>query len=48
VPRLLEKLLRNEAGISRVEYALIAAILTVVTTFAVSAAGFNITDIIPG
>ena len=46
--RLLEKLLRNEAGISRVEYALIAAILTVVTTFAVSAAGFNITDIIPG
>ena len=46
--RVLLKLVRDEAGVSAVEYALIAAIVTVVTTFAVSAAGFNITDLIPG
>jgi Flp pilus assembly pilin Flp len=46
--RLLAKLMRDEAGVSPVEYALIAAIVTVATTFAVSAAGFNITDILPG
>ncbi|QQR39133.1 Flp family type IVb pilin [Devosia rhizoryzae] len=46
--RVLRKLLRDETGVSAVEYALIAAIVTVVTTFAVSAAGFNITDILPG
>ena len=46
--RRLVNLVRDEAGISRIEYALIAAILTVVTTFAVSAAGYNITDILPG
>lgn len=48
VLRVLAKLVRDEAGISTVEYALIAAIVTVATTFAVSAAGFNITDILPG
>lgn len=46
--RLLRKLFDDESGISPVEYALIAAIITVATTFAVSAAGFNITDILPG
>jgi Flp pilus assembly pilin Flp len=46
--RVLMKLVRNEQGVSPVEYALIAAIVTVATTFAVSAAGFNISDIIPG
>ena len=46
--RVLAKLLRDETGVSPVEYALIAAIVTVVTTFAVSAAGFNINDILPG
>jgi Flp pilus assembly pilin Flp len=46
--RPLAKLVRCEKGVSAVEYALIAAILTVATTFAVSAAGFNITDLIPG
>lgn len=46
--RVLRKLMRDDAGVTPVEYALIAAIVTVVTTFAVSAAGFNITDILPG
>ncbi|NGP16694.1 Flp family type IVb pilin [Devosia aurantiaca] len=46
--RILRNLLRDETGVSAVEYALIAAIVTVVTTFAVSAVGFNITDILPG
>lgn len=46
--RVLRNLLRDETGVSAVEYALIAAIVTVVTTFALSAAGFNITDILPG
>jgi Flp pilus assembly pilin Flp len=46
--RELTKLLADEAGVSPVEYALIAAIVTVATTFAVSAAGFNIGDFIPG
>jgi Flp pilus assembly pilin Flp len=48
VLRLLKKLVRDERGVSAVEYALIAAIVTVATTFAVSAAGFNITDFLPG
>lgn len=48
VLRVLAKLVRDETGVSTVEYALIAAIVTVATTFAVSAAGFNITDILPG
>jgi pilus assembly protein Flp/PilA len=48
VLRVLTKMIRDEGGVSAVEYALIAAIVTVVTTFAVSAAGFNITDILPG
>lgn len=46
--KLLRKLARDEQGISAVEYALIAAILTVATTIAVSAAGYNITDFLPG
>jgi Flp pilus assembly pilin Flp len=44
--RLLKKFVHDEAGISVVEYGLIAAIITVATTFAVSAAGYNITDIL--
>ncbi|UYN98741.1 MAG: Flp family type IVb pilin [Devosia sp.] len=43
---MLRKFLNDEAGISLVEYGLIAAIITVVTTFAVSAAGYNIVDIL--
>ncbi len=46
VLRLLHELIRDEAGISAVEYGLIAAIITVATTFAVSAAGFSIADIL--
>lgn len=44
--RLIQKFLRDDSGVSMVEYGLIAAILTVATTFAVSAAGYNITDIL--
>lgn len=44
---LIKKFCRNQAGITPVEYGLIAAIITVATTFAVSAAGYNITDFIP-
>ncbi|WP_109442263.1 Flp family type IVb pilin [Devosia elaeis] len=44
--RLLKKFASDETGISLVEYGLIAAIITVATTFAVSAAGYNITDIL--
>ncbi|MHA6299483.1 Flp family type IVb pilin [Devosia sp. CAU 1758] len=40
--------LRHQPLITRIEYGLIAAIITVATTFAVSAAGYNITDFFPG
>jgi len=39
---------RSQPLITRIEYVLIAAIITVATTFAVSAAGYNITDFFPG
>jgi hypothetical protein len=39
---------RSQPLITRIEYVLIAAIVTVATTFAVSAAGYNITDFFPG
>ncbi|WIY52804.1 Flp family type IVb pilin [Devosia sp. YIM 151766] len=44
--RLLKNFIRDQRGVSVIEYGLIAAILTVATTFAVSAAGYNITDIL--
>lgn len=44
--RLLKSFFRDQSGVSGIEYGLIAAILTVATTFAVSAAGYNITDIL--
>jgi pilus assembly protein Flp/PilA len=37
--------LRDEAGITSIEYGLIAAIIVVATTCAVSAAGFSLADI---
>jgi Flp pilus assembly pilin Flp len=40
------RFLRDEAGLSGVEYGLIAAILVVFTTVAASAAGFSLADII--
>ncbi|MCP8882868.1 Flp family type IVb pilin [Devosia sp. XJ19-1] len=40
--------IRQQKLITLVEYGLIAAIITVATTFAVSAAGYNITDFFPG
>lgn len=40
--------LRQQSLITLIEYALLASIVTVATTFAVSAAGYNITDFIPG
>lgn len=45
--RQIIRLIRNESGVSPVEYALIAAIVTVATTFAVSAAGYNLADLLP-
>lgn len=43
--QLLTRFMRDEAGITSVEYALIAAIVTVVMTVAASAAGFSLADI---
>ena len=40
------RFIRDDAGITPVEYGLIAAILTVATTVAVSAAGFSLADFI--
>lgn len=40
------RFIRDDAGISTVEYGLIAAILTVATTVAATAAGFSLTDIV--
>ena len=40
------RFIRDEAGITPVEYGLIAAILVVATTVAVSAAGFSLADLI--
>ena len=42
----IEKFARDEAGVTPVEYGLIAAILVVFATVAVSAAGYNIHDLI--
>jgi hypothetical protein len=40
--------LRQQKLITLIEYLLIGSIVTVATTFAVSAAGYNITDFFPG
>jgi Flp pilus assembly pilin Flp len=45
---ILKAFLRDEAGTSILEFGLIAAIIVVATTCAVSAAGFTISDIIEG
>lgn len=42
-----QRFIRDEAGVTPVEYALIAAIITVATTFAVSAAGYSLADLLP-
>ncbi|WP_152658857.1 Flp family type IVb pilin [Devosia chinhatensis] len=44
--RLIRKFFIDQKGISAIEYGLIAAIVTVAMTFAVSAAGYNITDLL--
>jgi pilus assembly protein Flp/PilA len=44
--KILAKFVRDESGISTVEYGLIAAIILVATTCAVSAAGFSIADVV--
>lgn len=41
-----QRFIQDEAGVTPVEYALIAAIITVATTFAVSAAGYSLADFI--
>lgn len=43
--RIVLRFLRDDAGITPVEYGLIAAILTIATTVAVSAAGFSLADL---
>lgn len=43
---IFSRLLRDEAGVTPVEYGLIAAIITVVTTVAASAAGFSLADLV--
>ena len=45
--QMLSRLIRDEAGVMPVEYALIAAILTVAMTVAASAAGFSLADLVP-
>ena len=42
----IQSFLRDEAGIAPIEYGLIAAILVVLATVAVSAAGYNIHDLL--
>nr|WP_314256510.1 Flp family type IVb pilin [uncultured Devosia sp.] len=42
---VLTRFMRDEAGITPVEYGLIAAILAVAMTVAASAAGFSLADI---
>ena len=43
---LVLRFAHDEAGVTPIEYGLIAAIVTVVTTVAVSAAGFSLADIV--
>ena len=43
---ILSRFLRDDAGVTPVEYGLIAAILAVVMTVAASAAGFSLADIV--
>jgi len=42
----IQKFVRDEAGVTPIEYGLIAAILVVFATVAVTAAGYNIHDLI--
>ena len=42
--KTIKTFIRDEAGVTPVEYALIAAILVVAMTFAVSAAGYSLAD----
>lgn len=42
----LARLVRDETGVTPVEYGLIAAIITVVFTVAASAAGFSLADLV--
>jgi Flp pilus assembly pilin Flp len=43
---LILNFVRDDAGVTPIEYGLIAAILMVATTVAVSAAGFSLADFI--
>ncbi|HLV84608.1 MULTISPECIES: Flp family type IVb pilin [Devosia] len=43
---VIQKFARDETGITPVEYGLIAAIVVVAATMVVSAAGYNIHDLI--
>ncbi|SFB94351.1 Flp family type IVb pilin [Devosia psychrophila] len=44
--KILTRFLRDDTGVTPVEYALIAAIIAVVMTVAASAAGFSLADIV--
>lgn len=43
---VIQRFARDQAGVTPVEYGLIAAIIVVLATVAVSAAGYNIHDLI--
>ena len=43
---VLRSFFRDEAGVTPVEYGLIAAIIVVLATAAVSAAGYNFNDLL--
>ncbi|MGV8833873.1 MAG: Flp family type IVb pilin [Devosia sp.] len=43
---VIQSFVRDQTGIAPIEYGLIAAILVVLATAAVSAAGYNIHDLI--
>jgi Flp pilus assembly pilin Flp len=42
----IQKFLRDDTGVTPVEYGLIAAIVTVAMTVAASAAGFSLADLL--
>jgi Flp pilus assembly pilin Flp len=44
--RSILRFLREEAGVTPVEYGLIAAIVVVATTVAATAAGFSLADLV--
>ncbi|WP_197410855.1 Flp family type IVb pilin [Devosia epidermidihirudinis] len=44
--QIVLRFIRDDAGVTPIEYGLIAAILTIATTVAVSAAGYSLADLV--